>query len=86
MSVTALPVGWSLIRRVAAKRCSHCGHEEPERPGELIAPDGRRVGLIGNRSRAQEDAMVAAVIAAHPIPSPPTQSADGAEPERSRTR
>jgi hypothetical protein len=63
-SAPPLPSGWRLIRRVPAKRCPTCGHEDPERVGELLAPGGQRHALIGNRSARQEDEMVAAFLAA----------------------
>jgi hypothetical protein len=63
-SEPSLPPGWRLIRRAPAKRCPTCGHQEPERTGELIGPDMRRHALIGNRSARQENEMVAAFLAA----------------------
>lgn len=60
-----LPAGWEHTPTVPAKSCSHCGHEEPAKPGTLRSPAGREWPLVGNRGPSQERQMVRAIVTAN---------------------
>lgn len=66
MKTLQLPEGWYYTPTMYAKPpCPRCGHQVPERVGELRSPSGRWWSLIGNRSSAQERQMVKAIVEAN---------------------
>lgn len=58
-----LPAGWRYRPLAPAKTCAACGHAEPMKGGEVIAPDGRRWPLVGHTSQRQEEETARQVVA-----------------------